>query len=141
MTKLQEEVADLKAKYQHFRASFGAKPFLPDASKSAGPDPVLEEPDYGTGVSAEDQSLKVGPMGSLASGRVFDLKIAGQGDFQFSSKGGDQWKGKTERYLISCVPAVHALLQRVERQTQTITEEQFTAAVGLQLTSWTRDSE
>ena len=66
VTKLQEEVADLKAKYQHFRASFGAKPFMPDAAKGAGHDPVLEEPSYGTGVSAEEQSLKIGPMGSLA---------------------------------------------------------------------------
>ena len=73
-------------------------------------------------------------MGSLASGRVFDLKIAGQGDFQFSSKGGDQWKGKAERYLISCVPAVHALFQWAERQSEPITQERYEESVGFGLT-------
>ena len=49
-------------------------------------------------------------MGPLAPGRIFDNKIADQSEFQFSShKGGDQWKGNTERYLMSVVPAVHAI--------------------------------
>jgi hypothetical protein len=39
-------------------------------------------------------------MGPLASGRIFDNKIAGQPDFQFSlHNGGDQWEGETERYF------------------------------------------
>ena len=80
-------------------------------------------------------------MGSLASGRVFDLKIAGQQDFQFSAKGGDQWKGKTERYFISAVPAVHALFQWAERQNEPVTPERYAAAVGLQLTTWGRDGD
>ena len=101
----------MKTKIEHFKAAFGAKPFIPGEAKSAGHDPFLEEPSYGTGAAAEDLPLKLGPMGSLASGRIFDMKIAGQNDFQFSSKGGDQWKGKAERYMISAVPAVHALFQ------------------------------
>ena len=80
-------------------------------------------------------------MGSLASGRIFDMKIAGQNDFQFSSKGGDQWKGKAERYMISAVPAVHALFQWAERQTEPVTEQRYQAAVGMQLTTWSRDGD
>ena len=61
-------------------------------------------------------------MGTLTTGRRFDMKIAGQNDFQFSSKGGDQWKGKAQRYMISAVPAAHALLQWAERQSEVITQ-------------------
>ena len=90
---------------------------------------------------AEDAPLKLGPPGTLASCRAFDMKIAGQTDFQFSSKGGDQWRGKAERYMISQVPAVHALFQWAERQTEAITQERYEAVVGLQLTPWSRDGD
>ena len=67
-----EEVDDLKTKYQHFRATFGAKPFIPSEFK--GPEPAsVPDDSWGTGAAAEDLPLKLGPMGSLASGRVFDL--------------------------------------------------------------------
>ena len=90
----------MKGKYEHFKASFGAKPFMPEVKGSA---PVAEPhvPVGPTSVEGESLPLKPGPMGTLATGRVFDMKITGQADFQFSCKGGDQWKGKTERYLIS----------------------------------------
>ena len=42
VTQVQEEMADMKPKYQHFKASFGSKPSIPSGAKSAGHDPVLE---------------------------------------------------------------------------------------------------
>ena len=70
---------------------------------------------------------------------MFDNKIAGQPDFQFSAKGGDQWKGKVERYLISQVAACYALFHWAERQSQPITQARFEEAVGYGLTVWGRE--
>ena len=79
-------------------------------------------------------------MGPLATGRIFDNKIAGQSEFQFSShKGGDQWKGKTERYLMSVVPAVHAIFSWAEKEENPITQERYELAVGDGLTTYDRD--
>ena len=88
-----EELADIKSKFQHFKVTFGARPFIPGEAKGPEHDSGPDEPGWRTSTAAEDYSLKLGPMGSLASGRVFGLEIAGQNDFQFSSKGGDQWIG------------------------------------------------
>ena len=84
------EMNEFKVKYQHFTATFGAKPFIPRDAKGTEPSSVHDEHHWSTGATTEELPLKLGPMGSLASGRVFDLKIAGQPDFQFSAKGGDQ---------------------------------------------------
>ena len=43
-----------------------------------------------------------------------------------------------ERYLISAVPACHALFHLAGRQTQAITQEKFEGAVGFGLTTWGR---
>ena len=129
----------MKMKIEHFKAAFGAKPFLPGVMAS---EPVS---DPGAPSRADDETaslpLKLGPMGTLATGRVFDNKIAGQSDFQFSAKGGDQWKGKVERYLISQAPACHALFYWAERQSQPITQTKFEEAVGYGLTVWGRDGD
>ena len=69
------------------------------------------------------------------------MKIASQSDFQFNAKGGDQWKGKTERYMISMVPALHALIQWAERQNEPVTPVRLAGAVGLGLTTWNRDGD
>ena len=45
VTKLQEDIADLKLKYQHFKATFGAKPFLPSEAKGTEHASVPDEPD------------------------------------------------------------------------------------------------
>ena len=37
VTKLQEDMADLKAKIAHFKASFGAKPFSPGRAEAPPP--------------------------------------------------------------------------------------------------------
>ena len=104
-------MAELKTKSAHFLASFGAKPFIPGRPEAASPEEDAKEP-ADRSWREESLPLKLGPMGPLATGRIFDNKIAGQPEFQFNShKGGDQWKGKTERYLISVVPAVHAIFQ------------------------------
>ena len=78
-------MADMKATYQHFKATFGAKPFIPSEVKGTAPEAVPHEPSYGTSGAAEDPPLKLGPMGILTTGRIFDMKIAGQSDLQFSS--------------------------------------------------------
>ena len=96
-------------------------------------------PASGPADGGRDGTIKLGPIGPLANanGRVFDNKIACQADFQLSSnKGGDQWKGKTERYMISVVPAMHAILQWAERQTEPISQEHLERVVGSQLTTW-----
>ena len=77
---------------------------------------------------------------SLSKGRAFDDRLYGQLEFQFNfSKGGDSWKGKIERHFFSKVPAIHMLLQWVEREESPITGASLAAAVGDGLTEWDRD--
>ena len=103
----------------------GAKPFIPEEVKAAELASVA-----GTS-TGESLPLRLGPIGTLPSGRVFDSKIAGQTEFQFSShKGSDQWKGKTERYMMSVVPAVHAIFAWAEKQEGPISQERYEEAVG-----------
>ena len=129
----------MKSKYEHFKATFGAKPFLPEArvlervSVTHGPEEKKDD-------AEEDAPMKLGPIGTLSPGRIFDMKIASHSDFQFSAKGGDQWKGKAERYMISTVPAVHGLFHWAGRQTEPITPERLAAVIGLRLTTWDRDN-
>ena len=75
------EMAEFKVKYQHFTATFGAKPFIPRESKEAAYVSGPEETYWNAATATEELPLKLGPMGSLSTGRVFDLKIAGQPDF------------------------------------------------------------
>ena len=76
MTKLQEEVAELKTKSAHFQASFGAKPFPPGRPEAASPKVAAKEPaDHS--LREESLPLKLGPICPLATGRAFDNKIAG----------------------------------------------------------------
>jgi hypothetical protein len=146
VTKLQEEVAALKTEVSHLRVSFGARPFIPSAAKeepllgSTGAH-VADDVGANAWLRLESLPLELGPLGSLGShGRPpFDYRIAGQSEFQFSSKGGDQWKGKTERYLMSMVPAAHAILEWAERQTEPISQKLYEQAVGEGLTTWDRD--
>jgi hypothetical protein len=143
VTKLQEEMAAVKTEVAHLRSSFGARPFIPAAADVKG------EPLSGSTDASGDRSrptstslpLKLGPIGALGnSGRPpFDFRIAGQAEFQFSSKGGDQWKGKTERYLMAVVPAIYPLLEWAERQDEPIEQALYEQAVGEGLTSWDRD--
>ena len=55
-----------------------------------------------------------------------------------SHKGGDQWKGKTERYLMSVVPAVCAILAWAEKEEDPITQGRYELAVGAGLTTYDR---
>ena len=134
---------EVKLGISHLRSSFGARPFIPKAaeaeSASDSANVGRESAAHARAPPVDGQPLKLGPMGPLANsnGRVFDNKIACQADFQLSGhKGGDQWKGKTERYMISVVPAMHAILQWAERRTEPITQELFEKVVGEQLTTW-----
>ncbi len=79
--------------------------------------------------------LKLGPMGTLSSGKLFDDRVTGQEGFRFTgAKGGEAWKGKVERYLISKVPALHVLLGWAERHEGVIEEAKLHEAVQGQLT-------
>ena len=122
--KLMEEMAAVKIEMSHLRSSFGARPFTPPATKkepatgstdARGGD--FEAPRH-DGPRSQSLPLKLGPLGALGdNGRPpFDYRIVGQPEFQFSSKGGDQWKGKTERYFTSVVPAVYPLFEWAGRQ-------------------------
>ena len=107
----------MKTEITHMKISFGARPFTPSRVEE---EPAIGSTDtHGAGHAAPRSGgpqiglpLTLGPLGSLAAhGRQpFDFRIAGQSEFQFSSKGGDQWKGKTERYFMSVVPAAYPLL-------------------------------
>ena len=57
--------------------------------------------------------LVLGFLGtSLASGRIFDDKVSIHEDFRFSGhKNGHAWRSKTERYLITKVPALSQILR------------------------------
>ena len=136
VTTLMEELAALKTQINHLKASYGAKPFLSSEVKGSEPVSDPEEPTTDTSLP-----LKLGPIGSLASGRSpFDTKIAGQSHFQFSShKGSDQWKGKTERYMMSVVPAVHAIFAWAEKQESPITQTRYEEPVGYGLCTYDRD--
>ena len=141
VTKLQEEMAAVKMQLAHMKTSYGAKPFITGRAEAPSPAEGAEEPAVDRGALHESLPLKLGPMGPLATGRIFDNKIAGQSEFQFNShKGGDQWKGKTERYLMSVVPAAYAIFTWAEKQEVPITQEKYEEAVGLGLTTWDRDS-
>ena len=131
----------MKIKISHLQSSFVARPPLPpqaEASPVSGPAGA----ERGSGHTATPAALppKLGPVGPLATGRIFDNKIAGQSESQLSTrKGGDQWKGKTERYLISVVPAVHAIFQWAGREADVITQDRYEQAVGDGLCTWDRD--
>ena len=85
MTILMKEVAALQTQAAHLKASFGAKPFLPSGTTGSGPVPDPAESAATRAAASTSLPLKLGPMGPLATGRIFDNKIAGQTEFQFSS--------------------------------------------------------
>ena len=88
----------------------------------------------GPGADGYVLPLQLGPRGVLAHGELFDDRVAAQEDFKFSgSKGGDAWKGKVERYLISKVPALDRIFEWAERCTGVIDDGLFSQAVGGQL--------
>ena len=69
-------------------------------------------------------------MGSLSFGRAFDDRVSIQDDFKFHGAKGDLWKGKTERYFFSRVPAAYELLSWAEKEEGPITDERLEEAVG-----------
>lgn len=140
VTKLQEEIAAVKMQLAHMKTSFGAKPLIPARDEAPSPVEGAGGPAIDRGVLHESLPLELGPTGHLATGRILDNKIAGQPEFQFSThKGGEQWKGKTERYLMSVVPAVYAIFTWPEKQELPITQEKYEGTVGLGLSTWDRD--
>ena len=78
------------------------------------------------------QKLTLGPLGRLESGRLFEDKMTSHEGFQFDGqKGGDRWKGKLERYFISKVPALKAILKWAEKEDMdVVTEDLLEGAVG-----------
>ena len=79
-----------------------------------------------------------GPLGTIAHENrpIFDNKMTIQDDFKFNGvKDGLKWKGKVERYFISCAPVLLDILTWAEREdNEVISVERFTEAVGLKLT-------
>ena len=75
--------------------------------------------------------LTLGSLGALGSNRIFDGRVSVQDDFRLEGrKNGHQWKSKTERYLISKVPALSQLLRWAEREETAITPGKLRGAVG-----------
>ena len=85
VTKLQEEMAAVKMQLDHLKTSLGAKPFIPGRAEAPSPAEGAEVPVVDRSSFSESLPFKLGPMGTLATGRIFDNKIAAQADFQFSS--------------------------------------------------------
>ena len=85
--------------------------------------------------------LVLGFLGtSLASGRIFDDKISIHEDFRFNGhKNGHAWRSKTERYLITRVPALSQILRWAEREDSPISFERLRAATGNGLCTYDRD--
>ena len=53
--------------------------------------------------------------GADKGGKVFDDRLCSQDGFQYSGgKGGDKWKTKVERYLVTQVPLLKGLLRWAE---------------------------
>ena len=80
--------------------------------------------------------MKLGPLGGIESGKLFEDKMALQDGFQFDGqKGGDRWKGKLERYFISKAPALKVLLNWAEKtDMDVVTDELLEDAVGPAMT-------
>ena len=75
--------------------------------------------------------LKLGPLGALATNRVFDDKISTSPEFKFNGhSGGDDWRNKVQRYMISKVPALSTILMWAEREEQKIDMARLSTAVG-----------
>ena len=84
--------------------------------------------------------LALGSLGSLGSNRIFDDRVSVQDDFRLDGrKNGHQWKSKTERYLISKVPALSQILRWAEREETAITPAKLREAVGRGLCTIDRD--
>ena len=84
--------------------------------------------------------LTLGSLGALGSNRIFDDRVSVQDDFRLDGrKNGHQWKSKTERYLISKVPALSQLLRWAEREETAITPGKLREAVGQGLCTVDRD--
>ena len=85
--------------------------------------------------------LVLGFLGtSLASGRIFDDKVSIHEDFRFSGhKNGHAWRSKTERYLITRVPALSQILRWAEREENPISFDRLKIATGNGLCIYDRD--
>ena len=85
--------------------------------------------------------LVLGFLGtSLASGRIFDDKISIHEDFRFNGhKNGHAWRSKTERYLITRVPALSQILRWAEREENPISFDRLKVATGNGLCTYDRD--
>ena len=62
----------------------------------------------------------IGPVGNVASGKLFDDTVALDARYQFngSKENGAQWRERTRGYLISKSPALYKLLAWAEAQDQ-----------------------
>ena len=79
-----------------------------------------------------------GPLGSIGykDRSIFDQKLSLQEEFRFNgTKGGLTWKGKTERYFISCAQVLKDLLAWAEEcDLDTISVDKLKQAIGNKLT-------
>jgi len=112
-------MAEVKLWKQRLDNNGGMDPW--SASRPA----ATPSPDAGTNVGAgsldpyhfasSSLPLVLGPLGGLATGKLYDDKLTTQDGYRFDGiKGGDQWRGKLRRYFMSKCPALKALLQWCE---------------------------
>ena len=94
--------------------------------------PGADDPHASSPGSATELPLRLGRLGGLLTGKMFDDKMTSQDTFKFDgTKGGDRWKGKVERYFISKVPAMKAILEWAERlEKDVVTDSDLRKAVG-----------
>ena len=84
--------------------------------------------------------LKLGSIGSLATGKCFDDRMTQHDESKFNgTKNGDAWSGKVKRYFMSRVPAIYGLFEWAERCDGEIDENmlQLAAATASATMAWT----
>ena len=108
----------------------------PERNYGGGPSPAAPQETPSASMSLP---LRLGPLGTLSSGRIFDDRVAIQPDFAFKGiKQGYAWKTKAVNYMISKVPAMKQILRWAERE-NVITPERLQRAVGNGLCVYNRD--
>ena len=146
---LQTQMVDVAQRLAALeRGGGGRQPLIPPpgvpfgAMPGAAPGAVPQYSIHTPAQSATTLPLRLGPLGGLATGRLFDDKMTSQEGYRFDgTKGGDRWKGKLERYFMSKCPALRAILEWAERtDTEVVTEEMLEEAVGAAMDAEQRET-
>ena len=138
VVKLMEEMKDVHLELAKMRTT--RTPLIPPSHTPHGgpaPDPTaggVPGPSLDPAGSIS-LPLQLGPLGALTTNRIFDDKISTSSEFKFNGhSGGDDWKNKVQRYMISKIPALSTIFTWAEREDQKIDMKRLAVAIGDGLT-------